>query len=204
MKENVLINSRSKTFSSYEQLINTPLHDLAALNIITRDKSLVENDFFLQFAEQDIKLSCLVKTKSLIQDIDNQLKQTLPNRALEHNFYPFWLNDIAEAIDFFATFTKKDSIILWLTSKRVCQNFHVDKTKWRLLKTYYGEGTEWTPETIFEIKNKDEIKPNKVKSWQTCLMQGGNNGIVHRSPTIESAWTLLMRLDLPEFNSNCR
>lgn len=96
----------------------------------------------------------------------------------------------------------------------MCKLFHVDKLKLRLLCTYCGEGTEWVPNSHINRKglgkgcNKniviDDRAVRKFSPFDVGMLKGEifpgnlNNGIVHRSPSIENTqqpWRVLLKID---------
>ena len=196
MKESEQNNERYQEFLNFSDITK---QNTSALNIVKREVPKESDVFFKKIHGIELTVSCLVNTKNTYENLSILFNKIIPNSIKEQSYYDVWLRDITKICDYFAEFIEKDNVILWLSTKRVCQNFHVDKTPWRILVTYYGERTEWTPKKITEISETKDLAIDKVGNWDICLMRGGSDGIVHKSPTNHKPWSVLLRLDDPEF-----
>ena len=170
----------------------------SALIIVPREKPILADDFFSNFKEKCLKLSLSINHHNAENEINAKIKGILPESVTQHDFYDEWVNDMGKLVNSFCKFIKQDSCILWLTSERVCKKFHVDKTPWRLLITYYGAATKWTESPLREVQQKNEIDIKSLNVWDVAILQGGTNGIVHKSPETEY-WSILVRLDCSGF-----
>jgi len=160
-------------------------------------------DFFSLLNPSEVKLATLVTKQNANDDIKKSLKGVIPAQLQQHSFYEAWVQDMANICHDFCALLDVEQIIFWLSSDRVCKKFHIDKTSFRLLVTYYGYGTEWTQHSLSEIKELNtNSNPNieHINSWDIAIFRGGKNGIVHRSPqTPPNKYSILMRLDVPKF-----
>ena len=104
-------------------------------------------------------------------------------------------------------------LYLKTVSNDACRKFHIDGYDLRLLCSYAGPGTEWTPNEnvnrkyVGEGENEQIIKDwgciNQLKAYDVAILKGEpphkrtGNGIVHRSPAIElkGEKRLLLRID---------
>ena len=177
--------------------------NLPPLTIVKRHEPKDAQDFFALINGKEIKISILINKHFASAQLDSHLRMTLPKKCFSSNFYKEWVEDMANICVLFSDITKTKEIIFWLSSARVCKNFHIDKTDFRLLVTYSGAGTEWIRTSMLNFKNLDNISKdsiNHIKTWNIALFNSNKDGIVHRSPQVKkNSWSLLMRLDSSNF-----
>lgn len=197
MKENALTTNRAIEVASWEEATKNISDNLL---LITRTAPEKSNNFFRDLIKLDIKLRIRLQKQSIKTQLAQSLVKTLPPSLKDDEFYQAWLDDMATICLNFCKLTASNEILFWLTSTRVCQKFHVDKTPCRLLVTYYGMGTQWLAESLQQLQQQGH-PPRNIKSiqpWSIAVFRGGKNGVVHRSPPEESQ-SILMRLDLANF-----
>ncbi|MEE3003143.1 MAG: DUF1826 domain-containing protein [Pseudomonadota bacterium] len=177
--------------------------NLAPLTIVKRQEPKDAQDFFTLIKGKEIKTSILVHKRFAITQLDSHLRMILPKKCISSNFYKKWVEDMANICVLFSDITKTKEIIFWLSSTRVCKNFHIDKTDFRLLVTYSGAGTEWISTPMLHLENMENLSKDtiyRLKTWNIALFNSCKDGIVHRSPQVkENSWSLLMRLDSSNF-----
>ncbi len=128
---------------------------------------------------------------------------------------PFW-NDVAMLIKDFLTLSSKQSGIVHLkmVSNDACSKFHTDAYSLRLFTTYFGEGTQWLPETAVnrqalgksnDLIVKDPTQIQNMRAFDVGILKGerdgalsGVKGIVHRSPSISISGgkRIVLRVDI--------
>lgn len=104
--------------------------------------------------------------------------------------------------------------LLAIVRDNSCEKFHRDFYHLRLLCTYYGEGTEWTPDDnvhrhkLTKGSNQDIIKDfsrvYQLHPFDIAILKGEylpenkGKGIIHRSPSIlhRHGRRVLLRLDM--------
>ncbi len=97
---------------------------------------------------------------------------------------------------------------LTVLTNAMCPKFHVDRVPCRLITTYHGKATEWSPRTNVakDVDNRlviiDENLTEQIETADVALLKGEgwyNNegkGITHRSPVAdESNPRLVLTLD---------
>jgi len=107
----------------------------------------------------------------------------------------------------------KVKLILKVVADDACERFHTDRYDLRLLCTYFGPGTEWSPDDNVNRKKlmggtNDEIirdwsRVNRLQQFDIAILKGEasaaniGKGIVHRSPPVsaQKERRLLLRLD---------
>jgi len=139
-------------------------------------------DFFSSLNPTKIKLAIFATKQNANDDIKKSLQAVIPKQLQQHSFYDTWVQDMANICHDFCALLDVKQIIFWLSSDRVCKKFHIDKTSFRLLVTYYGYGTEWTQHSLSEIKElntSSSLNIKHINSWDIAIFRGGKNGIVH-------------------------
>lgn len=104
--------------------------------------------------------------------------------------------------------------LLAIVRDNSCEKFHRDFYHLRLLCTYYGEGTEWTPDDnvhrnkLVRGTNEEIIKDfsrvYQLRPFDIAILKGEylpenkGKGIIHRSPSIlaRKGKRVLLRLDM--------
>ncbi|MBL7855929.1 MAG: DUF1826 domain-containing protein [Cyclobacteriaceae bacterium] len=143
--------------------------------------------------------------------LDVQLSRVAGDSAIAKEF----AHDLATITRAFIQITgrAKVKLILKVVSDDACERFHTDRYDLRLLCTYYGPGTEWTPDDNVNRKKlmggtNDEIirdwsRINRLQQFDVAILKGEasttnyGKGIVHRSPPVsaQKEKRLLLRLD---------
>lgn len=123
--------------------------------------------------------------------------------------FPSLYNDILYLKNIFADFLEREpSFKFEILKENACKLFHEDYIEWRLICTYFGPGTEYVDdESIInrEIMCQPWTDPDQqnhliVTNWNmikslpagwAAIMRGkkgdkNNQGLIHRSPEIES------------------
>lgn len=147
-------------------------------------------DVGLKSLQEKLPLSAEAQSKALLDEIKFLAQQMLfiePHQSLK------------------VQFSKVDT--------HMCQLFHVDYLRLRLLCTYRGEGTQLLDNEFVQRKGlgkgcngkiiKDKTKIQTASCFDVLCLKGerypGNdkNGVVHRSPAMESKehWRLLLKID---------
>lgn len=196
MKESVQSNSiKPVSLSDLPLQWERPSSHLA---ILPRQPEPGWHAYFQMLMPTPIQLNATMHSNSAKDCLDLLLRPILPIQIQQHPFTALWIADMAAICQQFADFIQEPTICFWLRSSRVCQKFHVDKTPYRLLLTYFGPGTEWT---LAPLSKGDALGPiQRINPWHLAILQGGPQGIVHRSPPQQdSSYSILMRLDFPNF-----
>lgn len=197
MKENALNSEVIVNLRSLPPPWEKPSPHLA---ILPRQAAVGWQAYFQALMPTPIHIAITVATDRAIDTIQQSLWQQLPLAMQQHPFTRLWIEDMASVCQQFATFIQQPTVCFWLRSTRVCSKFHVDKTPYRLLLTYFGPGTEWTPSPLSELNHYASIQ--RIAPWHLAILQGGAQGIVHRSPPQNAAsYSILMRVDHPNFLS---
>jgi hypothetical protein len=179
---------------------------------------------FVNRIDTPIRIQQLISPEDNMQELlFNKLPPTVDHPPGVHAF----IDDLAEIIEIYTYLTDAKQIGLRLISldKAMCPGFHVDKVGIRLVCTYKGPASEWLEKPDVDrtklglvaqgipddksgiIKHPENIRSMtpfdigllKGESWMT--QQGTpnqGNGIVHRSPSVDSAeqgLRLLLTLD---------
>ena len=191
--------------------INDFMHQKDQLLIINRNSENNSNVFFEKLMQFPFANMGKVRKKFAKQDIQNILKNKIPENLYNEQFYEKWITDMIKVIEIFCYLLKEDSVCFWLGSERGCKRYHVDLVPFRILVTYAGKGTELLPDEAANrsafingepnkkiVKNKSLIK--FINKWDIAIFRGGKNGILHRTPdSASNGQSILMRLDHPSF-----
>ena len=145
----------------------------------------------------------------------HDIKRILNQLSIDIKYDPFfevWLDDMSKLCKLFCEFLGEEKISYWVGSQRGCKRYHVDMVPFRLLVTYFGEGTELLPDyaadrsAFIQGKQNNEILNDKsalkhLNNWDIAIFRGGENGILHRTPdsALENKSSILMRLDNSSF-----
>lgn len=158
---------------------------------------------------------------SFVQAVDiKQIKKVMAKSLPESDYLDAFLDDIYMLCDMYELLlgVQKIGIRLAVLEHAMCPRFHVDRVGCRLLTTYDGIGTEWLSEDNVDRSklgsgNKglpdeesgvyfDKNQINRLNPFDVAIFKGEswpNNegkGIVHRSPTVDTASRrLLLSLD---------
>ena len=181
------------------------------LGILKREQPKGAESFFQKLMKNDFEIRGIVNLINLREDIDNLVKEIIPNQLGSNPFYNTWLLDMETVCKIFCIIEKTDSLYFWLGTKRQCRRYHTDNVPRRLLVTYAGQGTEWiqnhdADRKAYEagepnekiIKNKSKL--NFIDVWNIAIFSGGSDGVLHRTPdTALNGSSILMKLDNPKF-----
>lgn len=184
------------------------------LGILERKQPKGAASFFQKLMKNDFEIRGIVSLVNLREDIDNLVKEIIPNQLGSNPFYNSWLLDMEAICKVFCIIEKTNSLYFWLGTKRQCRRYHTDNVPRRLLVTYAGQGTEWiqnhdADRKAYEagepnekiIKNKSKL--NFIGLWNIAIFSGGSDGVLHRTPdTALNGSSILMKLDNPKF-INC-
>ena len=201
MKENAITKNviYATTFANLANSIASG----SPLGILTRDQPHEAIDFFARLQHSEFTIRNIINAKFAQNEIHELFSHNFSTAVISDSFYKIWVQDISQAIKFFCKLQNTTSLSFWLSSKRVCQKFHVDKVNLRLLITYSGIGTEWLPLTIDQLhtlKNIETQKSNFINPWDIAIFRGKSQGFVHRTPTAALiSPSILLRLDHPDF-----
>jgi hypothetical protein len=197
MKENGLNSVENGLLSTLPPPWESPSTRLA---ILPRQPEPGWQEYFQALMPTPSHLAATIATDRAADTIQQHLWKQLPRTMQQHPFTRLWVEDMAAVCQQFAAFINQPTLCFWLRTTRVCSKFHVDKTPYRLLLTYFGPGTEWIPTPYAERHHPDAIQ--RIAPWHLAILQGGLDGIVHRSPPqTASSYSVLMRLDHPDFLS---
>lgn len=191
--------------------LNHFMHQEDQLLVINRKAESNSDAFFEKLMQFPFAKMGKVRKKFAKQDIENILKNKIPEILLKEQFYEKWIEDMIKVIEIFCFLLKEDSVCFWLGSERGCKRYHVDLVPFRMLVTYAGKGTELLPDEAADrnafINGESNKKIVKFKSlikftnkWDIAVFRGGKNGILHRTPdSASNGQSILMRLDHPSF-----
>ena len=197
MKESAQSTKITVDLSSLSPQWERPASQLA---ILPRQPEPGWQEYFQALMPTPIHLAATIQSNAARESLYGLLMQQLPAAIQQHPFTPLWIEDMAAVCQAFSTFLNQSTVCFWLRSTRVCSKFHVDKTPYRLLLTYFGPGTEWTLSPLSTVDMHSSIQ--RIAPWHVAILQGGAQGIVHRSPPQhKSSYSILMRLDHPDFLS---
>lgn len=191
--------------------LNYFMHQEDQLLVINRKAESNSDAFFEKLMQFPFAKMGKVRKKFAKQDIENILKNKIPEILLKEQFYEKWIEDMIKVIEIFCFLLKEDSVCFWLGSERGCKRYHVDLVPFRMLVTYAGKGTELLPDEAADrnafINGESNKKIVMFKSlikftnkWDIAVFRGGKNGILHRTPdSASNGQSILMRLDHPSF-----
>ena len=198
-----MIHSYKKT-SSIKDFKKTE----AQLGILERKAPIEADLFFKKLYKFPFSIIGSVSQFRAEEDIQNLLKDKIPEDIQFHPFYKKWIIDMSEICLIFCALQEKENISFWLGTKRGCKRFHVDMVPFRLLVTYAGKGTELLPnhgadrKAFINGKPNEEIVKDKstikfLNKWDIAVFRGGDRGILHRTPNsaLNKNSSILMRLD---------
>ncbi|PIO48228.1 MAG: hypothetical protein CMR00_05575 [[Chlorobium] sp. 445] len=137
-------------------------------------------------------------------------------RALDEVGWQKFIEEVDTTTQDYAAVVGIDEIkfLLAIVRDNSCEKFHRDFYHLRLLCTYYGEGTEWTPDEnvnrdkLVKGTNADIIKDAsriyRLRPFDIAILKGEylpenkGKGIIHRSPSIlaHNGKRVLLRLDM--------
>jgi len=116
---------------------------------------------------------------------------------------------IALLINSFVTQTRSDKLRLTFSiiDSDMCRKFHTDIIDYRLVCTYFGEGTLFVLPKNEKLMDTSEERIEELKIGEAMLFRGAlssspeNPALVHKSPTISNKGTkrLFLRLDTLNF-----
>jgi hypothetical protein len=185
------------------------------LVIINRKIPNNSDIFFNQLLKLSFTISGEVQKKTAKDNIRNLLFEKLPKEIQKKIFYKDWVNDMAQLCKTFCDLEESKFVSFWLSTYRGCKRYHVDNVPQRLLVTYAGQGTEWLPNEVADIRAylngepnqnivKDINKKNYIEKWDIAIFKGGQGGLLHRTPdtALSDGNSILMRLDHSRFWSN--
>ena len=143
-----------------------------------------------------------------IQDAIEVFFSNISNK--DQNKKTLLANDITQLAEKYADITKTNKIDIRLDviQNDACWKFHLDRVNYRLVTTYFGEGTQYvSPEHANEAleKQTDYNGPIKIiREQHVAIFKGSNNtpgsGTVHRSPPIKEKQTTRLLLCI---NAQC-
>lgn len=182
------------------------------IKIIKRKSPNNSHLFFKTLFKSLSSASGFVNYPSASQDIERILQNKFSSSIRLTPFYKSWISDMGDVCKVFCKFLNDNRISFWIGTQRGCSRFHVDMVPYRLLLTYFGQGTEILPNHAADRRaftegktNKDIIKNksaiNYIKKWDIAIFKGGNRGILHRTPdsALNDNSSILMRLDTSSF-----
>ena len=183
-------NTMHKNYDAWLDLARDLPQSENCLLILNRKQPTEWQDMLSYLSTQSINWHIKVQTKH-------------PKKALEPYFQRYfhrpyvllWLDEIITITQRFGTMLNREHLWLSLTTQRVCSKFHVDKTDYRALITYYGLGTEW--------KYSESDETQHIHQHDIAIFKGNSEHIVHRSPA-DLKPSLLLRIDTPEFKNVCK
>ena len=182
------------------------------LGILERKAPLEACSFFKKLNKISFSISGKVGRCNTKEDINNLLKEEIPKKIQNEQFYQNWLLDMSDICKLFCIMQSEKSLSFWLGSQRGCKRYHVDMVPFRLLVTYAGQGTELLPNEAADrdaflngkpnnniVKDKNAIRFTKI--WDISIFRGGYDGILHRTPdsALDGNSSILMRLDNMSF-----
>lgn len=144
------------------------------------------------------------KSSKIESSVDEAIANIIPTYLAEQQKFSF---DVAEMIRLMTTFANPDDHIscrLALINGVRCPKWHEDNVKFRLIKTYYGAGTDWVDPTDvsvrmnnyfrslmdwdLEVKDKKKIKSARVDDILLISGKAAQDGsivpVLHRSPSV--------------------
>ena len=177
------------------------------LSIVERKAPETANNFFKKFITKPFSIDGHVHKKNSLKDVQGILKKINPIKLEDNSFYKNWVIDMAKVCKIFCHTMKSSVISFSLETQRGCRRYHIDNVPFRMLVTYYGQGTEWLPYEAADYeayhsgaKNKEIVKDLEarkfINSWDIAVFRGGTKGILHRTPDQAlNRTSILMRLD---------
>ncbi|MCS7012433.1 MAG: DUF1826 domain-containing protein [Chloroherpetonaceae bacterium] len=138
------------------------------------------------------------------------------HRALDEVGWQKFIEEVDTTTQDYAAVVGVDDVkfLLAIVRDNSCEKFHRDFYHLRLLCTYYGEGTEWTPddnvnrEKLVKGTNEEIIKDfsrvYQLRPFEIAILKGEylpenkGKGLIHRSPSIlqRRGKRVLLRLDM--------
>ena len=119
--------------------------DNSYLSIVERKKPKNSNLFFKDLLVQPISICEIISKDSAFSDIKKILYKTLSLKLKGNLFYNYWIKDMSNITEIFSDTIQEQKICFNLETLRGCKRYHIDNVPMRLLVTYYGKGTEWSP-----------------------------------------------------------
>ena len=189
---------------------DTYFNKSTSINIIHREPNHLLTDFCDNLAKLKINIRLTITIENITHEIDYSFRKYFGNSIPYNTSYYLWVKDIINLCELYASIIEKNTLCFFLTSKRVCQKYHIDKVSLRLVTAYSGPGSEWVTEKIDNINtNLDtDIKLKNLTTrilppWYVAILKGGVNGVIHKTPNIAlKDNSLLLRLDHPDFLYN--
>lgn len=186
------------------------------VNLAIWERSL--SDTLLKAADQILEANPTLQLSTSVAP--DKAYETLKRALIETPETDELCKDMADLVDMFCCLFDLGCVGLRLTAldRAMCPRFHVDKVPCRLVSTYRGVGSQWLPSAEVDRNQlgmanrgktdeetglyKDESSIQQLSEGDVAFLKGelweGNegNGIVHRSPAIETNQPrLLMTLD---------
>ena len=211
-KEKLVINP-----SLLHLVLADTFNDLS--NIKKRSKNLgilprsLNNRLECFIQDLDLNLFPAIQTSFYVYECCETLHMALQGISADKEGLGFFIQDLVFITENFCSILQTELVRfrLEVIDQDMCKYFHCDFNNLRLMCTYRGKGTIWTPnDNVNRIrlgcKNNDEIliDPSLVHQIQPfwiglfkgeVFMNNAGNGIVHRSPSFNGKKRILLRLD---------
>lgn len=184
-------------------MVMTKIYD-AQVNLAVWQRKL--DNVLQMFCESLIDLRPGLQLRTIIQP--DEVAQWLENQLPQHAHRSMFAEDVQQLAEMYADLFDLTAIGLRLSvlGSTMCPRFHTDQLACRLVTTYYGEGSEWLPETAVNrcklgqganglpdaesgvLKTPNAIQ--QLQAGEVALLKGEGwlgsevKGIVHRSPQI--------------------
>lgn len=184
-------------------MVMTKIYD-AQVNLAIWQRKVVP--VLQMFCESLIFLRPGLQLRTIIQSAE--VAQWLENQLPQHAHRSKFAEDVQQLAEMYADLFDLTAIGLRLSvlGSTMCPRFHTDQLACRLVTTYYGQGSEWLPETsvnrcklgqgangLPDAESGVLKTPNAIQQLQAgevALLKGEGwlgsevKGIVHRSPQI--------------------